>query len=226
MKKIFCLIPARSGSKRVKNKNIKKLKGQELFLYTIKFAKKINLTHICFSTDSKKYLSLARKHLMVNKLRPKILSGDTVKTYDVFKYELLKEEKRLQIKFDYLLLLQPTVPYRKISDYKKSLKLISSKNCDSVVTLNSVEGYHPERMKVIKKGYAKNYTNKKNENMKPIQKLNKVYLRSGSIYLIKRNAFFKYQNMLGKQIKPIIVTGKYSINIDNENDFVSAEKFN
>ena len=225
-KKIFCLIPARSGSKRIKNKNIKKLKGQELFLYTVKFAKKINPTHICFSTDSKKYLSLVKKHLIVDKLRPKKLSGDLVKTYDVFKYELLNAEKKLQIKFDYLLLLQPTVPFRKISDYKKSLELINSKNCDSVVTLNSVEGYHPERMKIIKKGYTKNYTKKTKENMQPIQNLEKVYLRSGSIYLIKRYAFFKYRNMLGKKLKSIIVSGKYSINIDNKNDFILAEKSN
>lgn len=224
-KKIFCLIPARSGSKRLKNKNIKKLKNLELILHTIKFAKKIPVSYICFSTDSKKYLNIAKKYIEVNRLRPKNLSGDSIKTYDVFKYELIKTEKEMNVKFDILLLLQPTVPFRKIKDYLKSLKLINSGNCDSVVTLNSVGGYHPERMKVIKKGYAKNYTKKKIENMKPIQSLENVYLRSGSIYLIKRNAFFKHKNMLGKKVKPIFVSGKYSINIDDEKDFLYAENF-
>ena len=224
-KKIFCLIPARSGSKRIKNKNIKKLNGQELFLYTIKFAKQIKPTHICFSTDSKRYLSLAKKHLIIDGLRPKKLSGSLVKTYDVFRYELLKEEKKQKINFDFLLLLQPTVPFRKRSDYIKSIKLINTKNCDSVVTVCSVDGYHPERMKIIRKGYAKNYTKKPTENMKPIQELKKVYLRSGSIYLIKRKAFFKYRNILGKKVKPIVVSGKYSLNIDNKQDFILAEKY-
>ena len=59
--------------------------------------------------------------------------------------------------------------------------------------------------------------------MKPIQSLENVYLRSGSIYLIKRNAFFKYKNLLGKKVKPIFVSGKYSINIDDEKDFLLAE---
>ena len=219
------MIPARSGSKRVKNKNIKKLNGKELFLYTIEFAKKIKPTFICFSTDSKKYFSLAKKYLELDKLRPKKLSGDKVKTYDVFKYELLRTENKLKIKFDYLLLLQPTVPFRRIKDYKKSLTMIYDKNCDSVVSLNSVGGYHPERMKIVRNGYAKNYSKKINENMKPIQSLDKIYLRSGSIYLIKRKAFFKYKNMLGRKVKPIIVSGKYSINIDNRDDFILAENY-
>ena len=54
-KEIFCLIPARSKSKRIKNKNILKIKGFELIIHTIKFAKKFKNMEICFSTDSKKY---------------------------------------------------------------------------------------------------------------------------------------------------------------------------
>ena len=95
---------------------------------------------------------------------------------------------------------------------------------DSVVTLNSVGGNHPLRMKIIKKGLAKNYSNESTENMLPVQKLPKVFLRSGSIYMIKREAFFKYKNLLGKKVRPIIVEGKYAINIDNLNDFILAKR--
>ena len=226
-KNIFCLIPARAGSKRIKNKNIKKLKDKELFLHTIDFAKKNKSFHICFSTDSLKYLNLAKKFLNNSNLslRPKKLANDTAKTYDVVKYELLKTEKLLKEKFKYILLLQPTVPYRKESDIKKSINFLNKKNVDSVVSITSVLGNHPLRMKVIKKSYVLNYSGEPNENMKPIQKLPKVYIRSGSIYMIKRAAFFKYKNLLGKKVKPILVKGKFAVNIDNIDDFYFAEKF-
>lgn len=224
-KNIFCLIPARSGSKRINNKNIKKLNNLELFVHSIIFAKKFPSMHICFSTDSEKYQKIAKKYIEVDNLRPKNLSGDFVKTYDVLKYELLRSEKKLNKKFDFLLLLQPTVPFRKKSDMQKAINIIKKKNVDSVVTITSVLENHPLRMKVIKNSYVINYSNEKNENMNPIQKLPNVYLRSGSIYMIKRNAFFKYKNLLGKRVKPIIVKDKYAINIDKIEDFNFAKKY-
>ena len=58
MNKVVCIIPARSGSKGIKNKNIKNFKKKPLIFYTIDFAKKLNFVDkIIFSTDSKKYLN-------------------------------------------------------------------------------------------------------------------------------------------------------------------------
>ncbi len=224
-KKIFCLIPARSGSKRLKNKNIKKLNNLELFVHSIIFAKKFKSMQICFSTDSKKYQKIAKKFIEVDELRPKNLSGDHVRTYDVLKYELLRTEKKLNKKFEFLLLLQPTVPYRKKSDMQKAINIIKNKNVDSIVSITPVLGNHPLRMKIIRNSFVINYSNEKNENMEPIQKLPKVYLRSGSIYMIKRSAFFKYKNLLGKKVKPIILKDKYAINIDKIEDFNLAIKY-
>tara|TARA_B100001175_G_C19350826_1_gene562250 strand:- start:86 stop:790 length:705 start_codon:yes stop_codon:yes gene_type:complete len=225
-KEVFCLIPARSKSKRIKDKNIQIINGLELFVHTIKFAKNFGNLEICFSTDSKKYLNIAKKYIKVDSLRPKKLSSDHVKTYDVFKYELEKIEKQQNKKFKYLLLLQPTVPFRKKADLKKALKYIKEKNVDSVVSLNSVEGNHPYRMKKINKtNFVLNFINEKKENMEPIQKLPKIFLRSGAIYLIERKAFYKYKNLLGTKVKPIIVKDKYAINIDNYKDLIVAKNF-
>ena len=176
--------------------------------------------------DSKKYLDIAKKYLKVNSLRPSKLSSDYVKTYDVFKYELKKIEKKLSKKFKYLLLLQPTVPFRKKKDLIQALKYIRQKNVDSVVSLNSVGGNHPYRMKIInKRKLVVNFMSFKKENMEPIQKLPKIYIRSGSIYLIKRSAFFKYKNLIGAKVKPIIVKGKYSINVDSSDDLLIARNY-
>ena len=144
----------------------------------------------------------------------------------MFKYELERIEKIRNKKFKYLLLLQPTVPFRKKADLKKALNYIKEKNVDSVVSLNSVEGNHPYRMKKItRRNFVVNFINEKKENMEPIQKLPKIFLRSGSIYLIKRKAFYKYKNLLGGKVRPIIVKEKYEINIDNFRDLFFARNF-
>ena len=61
-KNILAVIPARSGSKGIKNKNIKILNGKPLIYYTIKYAIKCNfIDHIIVSTDSKKYATISKK---------------------------------------------------------------------------------------------------------------------------------------------------------------------
>lgn len=222
---IFCLIPARGDSKRVKNKNIQILRNKPLVLHTINFAKKIKNSFICLSTDSKKIYKICSKKIEIDGLRPKKLSGDYVTTFDVAKYELLRAERKKKNKFKYILLLQPTVPYRKYSDVKNALKKINNKNIDSVITISDVSNYHPDRMKVIKKDKVYNYNGEEKENMLPIQLLKKVYIRSGSIYLIKRSAFFKHKSFVGKSCAGIIVEDKFAINIDTKNDLNLAKLY-
>ena len=55
MKDVFCLIPARSGSKGIKNKNIKKIKDITLIEHAARFAKNLSVENILISSDSKKY---------------------------------------------------------------------------------------------------------------------------------------------------------------------------
>ena len=224
-KEIFCLIPARGGSKRIKNKNITLLKKKPLVWHTINFAKKIKNSHIVLSTDSEKIYKICSKFIKIDGLRPKKLADDLTTTFKVAKYELLKIEKKNNFKFKYILLLQPTVPFRKFSDFQKTFRYISNKNIDSVTTITDVGSFHPDRMKIIKKNKIFNYNNLKKENMKPFQLLKKVYIRSGSIYLIKRSAFFKYKSFVGANCRGVIVKDKFAINIDTYNDLELAKFF-
>ena len=217
-KEIICIIPARKGSKGIKNKNLKKIKNKPLVQYSIDSAKKIsNLAEICVSTDS----TLIRKIALKNKikfygLRPAKLSGDYTETKDVVKYELLKYEKIYKRKFKYILLLQPTTPIRNVNLLRKIIRLIKNdKKIDSVISVKDVGGNHPLRMKIFKSGLLKNYSGKKKEDMRPRQKLPKVFIRSGSFYLISRSSFIKYKSLVGKNCYGIILRGLESTNIDN-----------
>ena len=87
---------------------------------------------------------------------------------------------------------------------------------DSVISVSNVEANHPLRMKIFKSKYLINFIKQKKENMKPRQSLPKVYLRSGSIYLFKRNVLLRTNSIVGKKCYGIILKGKETINIDSK----------
>ena len=227
-KKYLCIIPARAGSQGIKNKNIKILDGMPLVQHTIKFSKKIeNYFDVVVATNPKKVLSIAKKYQLTGlELRPENLSGNNSLTIDVVKYELNRLEKKNKKKYEAVLLLQPTVPYRRIQDINIALKKIQSTSYDSVVSIKNVEGFHPLRMKIKKKKYIVNYSSEKKENMKPRQKLPKVFLRSGSIYMIKRRSMINLNSMVGQKVYGLEQSGKFTINIDTNLDLFLAKNKN
>lgn len=228
MVNIFCIIPARGGSKGIKNKNIKLLNRIPLVDYTLKFAEKyLNHATIILSSDKKKILNRANNYQnIIKSYRPKKLATDKSLIFDVVKYELFKAEKKFKKKYDIILLLQPTCPFRKVSDLKKILSKMKNSKYDSAVSICEVGALHPERMKIFKNGFLKNYTSKIKENMRPRQDLKKIYIRSGGYYIIKRSSFIKYNSLVGKYCSGVVVNGKYNINIDNKYDFILAQNIN
>ena len=129
--------------------------------HSINTAKKLRkYCDIVVSTNSLKVKKIITKNsLPFFGFRPEKLSSDYAQTKDVVSYELKKLEKKLEKKYFAILLLQPTCPIR---DYRKiisSFKIIEKKNFDSVVSITDVNAKHPYRMKVIRKGYLKNFMN-------------------------------------------------------------------
>ena len=226
MKEIIAIIPARGGSKGIKNKNIYKINDKELILYTIEFAKSLHkYLDFIISTDSKKIQKvLKNNNIHVNSLRPKYLSKDTSLTKDVIYYELKKNNIHQQ-KYKYVLLLQPTCPFRKKSDFFHALKILKLKQPESLVSISSVGANHPFRMKEIKNGKLQNYIKSKNENMLPRQKLPDIYIRSGSYYFTEIDFFFKNKSLVSKKSSFIVLKDKYSINIDSTEDIILAEYY-
>ena len=221
-KKIYndnlCIIPARKGSKGIKNKNIVNFLGKPLIQHTFDTAKKIkNNFDILVSTDSRYIKKLALKNgLNFLGIRPKSLSGDKAETKDVLKYETKKIEKLKKKKYKNILLLQVTCPFRDVKKIKFALKKINSKLYDSVISVNLLETSHPLRMKVFKSKYLVNLIKQKKENMIPRQSLPKIYLRSGSIYLFERDVLMKSNSIVGKKCYGMILRGKETINIDTK----------
>lgn len=132
----IAIIPARSGSKGLPDKNIKLLHDKPLLAYSIEAAEKSGLFDcIHVSTDSERYEQIAREYgADVPFLRNEELSGDTAGSWDVVRWVLRQYAARGQ-RFDMVTLLQPTSPLREAEDIKQAYHLFEEKAADAVVSV-------------------------------------------------------------------------------------------
>ena len=119
---LLCLICAKSNSKGLKLKNIKKLNGKPLIYYAIEKAKKNNLKHICISTESNRIKNIVKKKgVKVFFKRSKKLCKRDVSKLVVWKDAIIKSEKYFNKKFEYVLDIEVTNPLTNHQDLKKFL---------------------------------------------------------------------------------------------------------
>ena len=225
--KILGIIPARGGSKGIKNKNIKSLNGKPLISYTIEVAKRSKqITDLVVSTDSNKIAKISKLYgVTVPYLRPKYLSTDQARIIPVLQHMVKFQENLKKCKYDAILLLQPTNPLRTIYDVDGSIKVFKNKKADSVISLIKVEDQHPSRMKIInEKGYVIEppYAAKQFDQRR--QDFEDVYLRNGAIYLFKRDLLILESKIMGNKCLPWIIPRERGFNIDDSLDFFIVEQ--
>ena len=221
---ILGIIPARSKSKGIKNKNIKIINGKELIYYTIKRAKESKLiSQLISSTDSQKYANIFHKYsVWTPGLRPKHLAVDESNIIDTLTYKTKLVEKIKNIKFDYVVLLQPTSPNRKKGEIDNNLKKIINSKYDSLISLCPLNSTHPEKMKKIKNNKILNYIKGSSENP-PRQSLEELYIPSGNLYVIKRDILIKEKTLIGKKQIFYTIKKKDYVNIDDDDGFSIAK---
>jgi len=203
--KILVLVLARGGSKRLKKKNIIKLKNKPLIFWTIKFARKLPYVEsILVSTDDKKIADFAKLHkAFVPWLRPKTLSGDNISSEKAALHALKWYEKEVQ-KVDGLLLLQPTSPFRNLKIFKRIMKSYKSNFDKNYISVTKV----------------KNLVDKKNNFF------SNNYIPNGSFYLISPKKFKKFKTFIPKDsIGVILKNKKEQIDIDFKSDLDFAKSF-
>ena len=226
-KRVLCIICARKGSKRLKNKNIKKLFGKPLIFHTIKQAINSKIfDKVVFSSDSKKLIKMAIKFGALSWfVRPKKLSNDKAAKMPVIKHAILEAEKKFGYKFDYICDLDVTSPLRKISDIRNAFKKIKISNQDMLISGNKA------RKNPFFNMIQKNGKNSVKLVIKPkkfyvrTQDAPAVYELNASIYFWKRNACFIQKGPFCKKTFCYEMPYKRSIDIDNLSDFKLVEFF-
>ncbi len=203
-KKIIALIPARSGSKRFKNKNIYPYLGHPLMAYTITSAIKTNIfTRIVVSTDSVYYKKIAKYYGGdVPFLRPKKISGSKSSDYDWVNFTLNK----LNEKYDIFVILRPTNPFRNHLSIKKSLKKFFSYNMNYSLRGVSIAKNHPGKMWIKKGTFISPVLKGKFKNQpyynSQYAALPKIYQQNASIEISKTNVIKKFKTITTKKIIP------------------------
>ena len=225
--RILGVIPARGGSKSIPRKNIYPLKGKPLILYAVEEAKKSkHITDLIVSTDDNEIASIARSAgVEVPFIRPAELSDDKSPSYPVIMHALDIMESDKGIKYNYLIMLQPTAALRKVKHIDESLEMLVSSKADTVVSVVQVESYHPLRMKKLigKEKYLINYIDQGYENMIPRQELPKVYIRNGAIYATTIESLHRDKSLVGKDCRGYEMGIRESINIDTIADLKMCE---
>lgn len=222
MNKIIAIIPARSGSKGIKDKNIKQLNGKPLIAYTIEAAIKSNVFEdVLVSTDSESYKKIAEKYgAWVPFLRSNKLSQDVTTTNDVIE-DVLIELKNNGKEYDSLMVLQPTSPLRDEQDIINAVKLFYDKNANSVISMCECE-HSPIFTKELNDqmeldGFLDGLKSVRRQDIKKFHRLN------GAIYLMNVNYFLEYKNYYEKDSYAYIMSNNRSVDIDQELDFYLAE---
>lgn len=224
--KMLAVIPARGGSKGVHRKNLYPLGGQPLIGRTISAALRCPLiTELVVSSEDEEILEVSRS-LGVDSLikRPLSLATDNAQSAPVIIHALDIMEERTKKAYDWVLMLQPTSPFRTAKHISSAVEHSKFAGADSVVSVVSVGAHHPLRMKTDENGWMKNFVPQTNWNMKPRQELPPVYIRNGAIYLIKASVLRATNQLIGDHCRIFIMNENDSLNIDSIADIREAER--
>jgi len=223
--KIIAIIPARGGSKGILRKNIIELRGRPLIDYTIQPARSVSrIEHLIVSTDDDEIAKISKQlGADVPFMRPKVLATDKAESAPVIIDAVERMELLKGITYDSILMLQPTSPLRTSEHIEKALDLFYSQTCDSVVTVVSVGGMHPFRMKRLVGDRLVNYIDQGFWDMRPRQVLPPAYIRNGAIYLIKRDLLLKDKKLIGEHCLGMVMSDEESVNIDTGLDLKLAD---
>lgn len=220
----IAIIPARSGSKGLKDKNIKELNGKPMMAYTIEAANSCGIfdcVHV--STDSEKYADIARKYgAYVPFLRSQEMSSDTADSWDAV-LEVLNRYKGLGKEFDMVTLLQPTSPIRTGEDIKNAFNIFIAKDANAVISVcesdHPIEWYRPLLNDNDMSAFA---TSEEKSGRR--QDADTYYRMNGSIYMLKTTYLKENpRNIIRNKVYAYIMDKYSSIDIDTQFDFDIAE---
>lgn len=224
------IIPARGGSKGLKNKNIFPINNKPLIYWTIQACIKSKIFNkIIVSTDSPVIAKIALDHgAEVPFLRPKNLSSDHAKTIDVIRHVINKLYFNIS-KPDYIYILQPTSPLRTYKNILDAKDLLEKNNkYDSLVSVQEVPHiYNPESLyENFKKDsfYLKNISSTKNQKIFNRHNKKTFLARNGAAIYITTPSILK-NSILGKKVLGFKMNKIQSIDIDDYIDLFTAEYF-
>ena len=219
----LAVIPARSGSKGLKDKNIKVLCGKPLLAYSVEAAHQAGIfdcVHV--STDSEKYREIAVKYgADVPFLRSREMAADTSSMWDSMRY-VINEYRNRGEEFDMITILQPTSPLRTGDDVFGAYKFWLNKKANMVSSVCEMD-HSPLWSNVLPDNLSMRDFEDEKWAFLPRQQLPTYYRENGAIYMMKVDHLFGADNIYKDGCYAYIMDRNHSVDIDEELDFIVAE---
>ncbi len=221
---ILAIIPARQGSVRVPGKNLRQLGDKPLIHWTILAAQGISeIKRVFVSTDSEEIRDSALSlGLSIPMLRPEELARNESPSIDVVTHTI-NFFSSIGENYDYVLLLQPTSPFRTKEHIQEAIELLKTKKADGIVSVTKCShsplwtNQLPENMSMD------NFLNKEYKNVRS-QDLPTFYKLNGAIYIANTKKILKENSLiLEKNCFAYVMDDVSSLDIDNELDLLIAE---
>ena len=217
--KNIAIIPARSGSKGLPDKNIMLLCGKPLLAYSVEAALQSEMFYVVHvSTDSDKYAEIAKSYgADIPFLRSEENSSDTASSWSMV-LEVLDKYSKAGIDFDNIMLLQPTSPLRTYCDIAAAFTLMTDKKANAIISVCQGD-YHNT---LPANGTMTNFLHNETYNQRR-QDANIYYRINGAIFLTNTAYLLDNQNIYRSSCFAYIMDNKRSVDIDDELDFLFAE---
>jgi len=225
---IVGLIPARAGSKRVKNKNIKPLAGHPVLAYTIAAARESGIFgDVIVSTDSEQFVEIARHYgASVPFLRPEEYAGDRSPDIEWIEYTLghLRDEGKA---YDCFAILRPTSPFRKAETIRRAwTTFLAEEGVDSLRAVEKCK-QHPGKMWVVRghRMFPLLPIGPKEQPWHSSQypTLPEVYIQNASLEIAWSRVIFENRTIAGDSYVPFITDGDEGYDVNDVADWVYAE---
>lgn len=223
--KVLAITLARGGSKGIPRKNLIDLGGKPLIQYTIDLAKNCSfIDRYIVSTDDSEIMEFCfSKGVDAPFERPSYLASDEATSVDALIHAVNFCEEQEKIKYDYIIELMATNPFKNEDDVENCFIKLKDTNADSVIGMTKLEEHHPARIKKIENDKIVDFCvpelSSRRQDLRPY-----AYIRNGSIYALNRNKLiYEKHRFGGANSRPYIMPYERSINIDSYMDLALCE---
>jgi CMP-N-acetylneuraminic acid synthetase len=218
--RVIAVVPARGGSKGVPLKNLRKVNGLPIVTLAGKVASQVSyIDRAVVSTDHEDIATAGEKGGLVAPFRrPRNLSGDRVADLQVLSHALLTMEELDGVRYDVVVMLQPTSPMRTVKHVAETIEMLVRERLDAVWTVSETESKaHPLKQLTVVDGKL-DYYDPKGKEVIARQQLQPVYHRNGLAYAISRDCLLSKGSIKGDRTGAVVCEGDF-ISIDTEFDF-------
>lgn len=224
MSSTVAFIPARGGSKGIKNKNLVNLAGKPLIQHTIEAAQKSNaFDKIVVSSDSADILELSRTLGATALLRPSELAQDNSTTAEAIIHTLENLDSASN-GYTAMALLQATSPLRTDTHIKRALALYEENDCNMVISVVKPSHHPMKAFKVNESGFLQ-AAYQTDYPYKPRQNLPECCFANGAIYVFNIKQFMEEKDFPKDKLLPFPMSKRDSIDIDSAEDLKVVESF-